>query len=179
MPEKPNDYGQDAYAREAVPEETQETDETHVAENKRPFMMIPFDSSELIAFIFGRAEAEEGNMPPGYCEDELIQEAIADDIFEDGRDICVERAFRFLILLRWKVTTEYAGYLAAGVRTIRFDTEKAYLHVLFSRSDLAYAIEAVNSASSYTDYYMETKGKYTIKAVGIKLKPHIEDMVIA
>lgn len=118
-------------------------------------------------------------MPPGHREDELIREAIADDIFECGRDICIKRAFRFLILLRWKVTAEYAGYLAAGVRTIRFDTEKAYLHVLFSRSDLAYAIEAVNSASSYTDYYMETKGRYTIKAVGIKLKPHIEEMIVA
>lgn len=169
-----NDCRKDTYARKDLVEERDRTDDG------KPFMRIPFNSPEILAFVFGRAEEEEGNMPPGCCENELIREAIADDIFEYGRDICVERAFRFLILLKWKVTTEYAGYLAAGVRTIRFDTEHAYLHVLFSRSDLAYAIEAVNNASLYTDYYMEeTKGKYTIKAVGIKLKPHVEEMILA
>ncbi|GEM_PF-6993715 len=152
--------------------------ETRIVKIRESYMELPFNAPEMITFIFGRAQAEEGNMPPGSSEKELIQEAVADEIFIEGRDICLERAFRFLIFLKKKANTEYAGYLAAGIKTIRYDTKKALLHVFFSKADLRYAIEAVNEASRFTEFYMETKGDFAIEAVGIRLKPQIAKKVL-
>lgn len=145
-------------------------------------MDIPFDSREMKAFVFGRAQEEEGNAPLGLTEEELAREAVADDIFLEGRDICRERAFRFLIYLKRKTTSEYAGYLAAGIKAIRFNTERTRLHVFFSKTDLEYAIEAVNALSRFTEFYLETKRVaeiITIKAVGIRLKTNIREKVLS